>query len=76
MPLFPGGPGVTGAGGDAVWYQVYDGSRVRPASVNGLLASVATVEARVTALLANTTLDVSPVAALRATGRPASWRCC
>lgn len=56
----------------AVWYQVYDGSRVRPASVNGLLASVATVEARVTALLANTTLDVSPVAALQSYGRAAS----
>lgn len=56
----------------AAWYQVYDGSRVRPASVNGLLADVATVEARVTALLANTTLDVSPVPALQSYGRASS----
>ena len=56
----------------AVWYQVYDGSRVRPTSVNGLLANVAIVEARVTALLANTTLDISPVPALQSYGRAAS----
>jgi len=56
----------------AVWYQVYDGSRVRPTSVNRLLANVAVVEARVTALLANTTLDVSPVPALQSYGEAAS----
>ena len=43
-----------------------------PATVNGLLDNVATVEARVTALLNNTTLDVSPVAALQSYGKSAS----
>jgi putative ABC transport system permease protein len=56
----------------AVWYQVYDGSRVRPATVNGLLENVAVVEARVTVLLNNTTLDVSPVSALQSYGKAAS----
>jgi putative ABC transport system permease protein len=56
----------------AVWYQIYDGSRVRPAHVNGLLEQVSIVEARVTALLENTTLDASPVAALESYGRSAS----
>jgi putative ABC transport system permease protein len=56
----------------AVWYQIYDGSRVRPATVNGLLENVAVVEARVTVLLNNTTLDVSPVPALQSYGRSAS----
>ncbi|MCI0396441.1 MAG: FtsX-like permease family protein [Chloroflexi bacterium] len=55
----------------AVWYQVFDGSRVRPASVSALLEGVAVVEARVTALLNNATLDVSPVAALGDYGRAA-----
>ncbi len=49
----------------AVWYQVFDGDRVRTADVPRLLDGVTTVEARVTALLNNTTLDASPVAALR-----------
>ena len=53
----------------AVWYQIYDGSRVRPAAVFGLLGGVATVEARVTALLNNTTLDASPVDALQEYGQ-------
>ena len=48
-----------------VWYQVFDGARVRTADVPRLLDGVTTVEARVTALLNNTTLDASPVAALR-----------
>jgi putative ABC transport system permease protein len=48
-----------------VWYQVFDGDRVRTADVPRLLDGVTTVEARVTALLNNTTLDASPVAALR-----------
>ncbi|MDX9829673.1 MAG: FtsX-like permease family protein [Anaerolineae bacterium] len=65
-------PGLKAPVATAAWYQAYDGSRVRPASVNGLLADVATVEARVTALLANTTLDVSPVPALQSYGRAAS----
>ena len=56
----------------AVWYQVYDGSRVRPATVKGLLDNVATVQARVTALLNNTTLDASPVPALQSYGKSAS----
>lgn len=56
----------------AVWYQIYDGSRVRPATVNGLLENVAIVEARVTVLLNNTTLDVSPVPALQSYGKSAS----
>ena len=56
----------------AVWYQIYDGSRVRPATVNGLLENVAVVEARVNVLLNNTTLDVSPVPALQSYGRSAS----
>ena len=48
-----------------VWYQVFDGDRVRTADVPRLLDGVTTVEARVTALLNNTTLDASPVAALK-----------
>jgi putative ABC transport system permease protein len=56
----------------AIWYQIYDGSRVRPATVNGLLENVAVVEARVTALLNNTTLDASPVPALESYGRSAN----
>jgi putative ABC transport system permease protein len=48
-----------------VWYQVFDGDRVRTADVPRLLDGVTTVEARATALLNNTTLDASPVAALR-----------
>jgi putative ABC transport system permease protein len=56
----------------AVWYQIYDGSRVRPAHVNALLEEVSLVEARVTALLENTTLDASPVPALESYGRSAS----
>ena len=48
-----------------VWYQVFDGDRVRTADVTRLLDGVTAVEARVTALLNNTTLDASPVAALK-----------
>jgi putative ABC transport system permease protein len=48
-----------------VWYQVFDGDRVRTADVPRLLDGVTTVAARATALLNNTTLDASPVAALR-----------
>ncbi len=53
----------------AVWYQIYDGSRVRPAAVGELLDGVSVVEARVTALLNNATLDASPVEALKDYGR-------
>jgi putative ABC transport system permease protein len=48
----------------AVWYQVFDGSRVRTADVPGLLSQVLTAESRAAALLAHTSLDVSPVEAL------------
>jgi putative ABC transport system permease protein len=50
----------------AVWYQIFDGSQVGTNDVTGLLDRVATTESRVTALLNNTTLDVSPVEALEA----------
>jgi putative ABC transport system permease protein len=56
----------------AVWYQVFDGDRVRTAAVPRLLDGVTTVEARVTALLDNTALDASPVAALRTYSEAAS----
>jgi putative ABC transport system permease protein len=49
----------------AVWYQIFDGSQVRAGDVLGLLDRVTTTESRVAALLANTTLDVSPVDALQ-----------
>jgi putative ABC transport system permease protein len=55
----------------AVWYQIYDGERVRTADVPRLLEQVATAEIRVTALLDNTTLVASPVPALAAYGRAA-----
>ncbi len=48
----------------AVWYQVFDGSRVRTPDVPGLLGQVATAESRATALLDHTSLDASPVEAL------------
>ncbi|HID52408.1 MAG TPA: ABC transporter permease [Anaerolineae bacterium] len=53
----------------AVWYQLYDGRRTRPATVNELLEKIAAVEARATALLDGTTLDASPVTALQGYGR-------
>ncbi len=56
----------------AVWYQIYDGSRVRPATVNRLLGNIAAAEARVTVLLNNTSLDASPVPALKSYGKSAS----
>ena len=49
----------------AVWYQVFDGDRVRTADVQRLLDGVTIVEARATALLNNTTLDASPANALK-----------
>lgn len=53
----------------AVWYQLYDGRRVRPATIDSLLAGIAIVEARATALLDGTTLDASPMTALQSYGR-------
>ncbi len=53
----------------AVWYQLYDGGRIRPASVDNFLQNVTIVEARATALLNGTTLDASPVSALQTYGR-------
>ncbi len=53
----------------AVWYQLYNGGRIRPASVEAFLQNVNVVEARATALLDGTTLDASPVRALQSYGR-------
>ncbi|NJN53610.1 MAG: ABC transporter permease, partial [Anaerolineae bacterium] len=53
----------------AVWYQLYDGGRIRPATVDAFLQNVRIVEARATVLLDGTTLDVSPVSALQSYGR-------
>jgi putative ABC transport system permease protein len=50
----------------AAWYQVFDGSHVRSAGVPGLLSQIATTQSRAEALLAYTTLDVSPADALTA----------
>jgi putative ABC transport system permease protein len=55
----------------AVWYMVFDGHSVRAANVPGLLERVATVQARAASLLSNTSLDVSPLEALRAYRRAA-----
>jgi putative ABC transport system permease protein len=51
--------------GTAVWYQIYDGGRIRPNNVNHLLENVQIIEARATALLNGTNLDASPIAALQ-----------
>ncbi len=48
----------------AVWFQLFDGGRVRPNTVPSLLQNIATVETRVNALLNGTTLDTSPKPAL------------
>jgi putative ABC transport system permease protein len=50
----------------AVWYQIFDGNRVRSADVPELLEQVTRVESRVEALLPHTSLDASPVEALDA----------
>jgi putative ABC transport system permease protein len=55
----------------AVWYQIFDGSQVRAADVPELLNRITTAGSRVAALLAHTTLDVSPVEALNAYRRGA-----
>ncbi|MBN1316538.1 MAG: ABC transporter permease [Anaerolineales bacterium] len=56
----------------AVWYQFFDGQRVRPATVNDLIDNVAAVQARVSVLLNNTNLEVSPVSALERYGESSS----
>src|SRR5690606_32421300 len=48
----------------AIWYMVFDGDHVRTDDVPGLLERVRYANTRVSALLPNTTLDVSPVDAL------------
>lgn len=53
----------------AVWYQLYDGGRIRPNNVDAFLQNVAVVEARLTTLLNGATLDASPVSALQSYGR-------
>jgi len=62
-------PGLDNPVSTAVWYQLYDGRRVRPATINELLEGIAVVEARATALLDGTTLDASPVTALHSYDR-------
>jgi putative ABC transport system permease protein len=52
----------------AVWYQIFDGVTIRPATVNDLLGRIATVEARLTVLLNYTALEASPVSALQQYG--------
>lgn len=56
----------------AVWYQFFDGQRVRPATVNRLIDNVAAVQARVSVLLNNTNLESSPVQALERYGESSS----
>ncbi len=48
----------------AVWYQLLDGSHVRSADVPALVTQIHTVQARVEALLGQTSLDASPAQAL------------
>ena len=62
-------PALPEAVSTAVWYQIYDGGRIRPATVDAFLQNVRIVEARATVLLDGTTLDVSPVSALQSYGR-------
>jgi putative ABC transport system permease protein len=55
----------------AVWYQVYDGTRFQPNGVPALLESVRRVEAQSSGLLPGVTLDASPVGALETYGQQA-----
>ncbi|NLF12128.1 MAG: FtsX-like permease family protein, partial [Anaerolineaceae bacterium] len=57
-------PALNAPVSQAVWYQVFDGEQVRTAAVDDLLARISTARSRATALLANTSLDASPVDAL------------
>jgi putative ABC transport system permease protein len=50
---------------EAAWQFSFDGSRVYSEHVSGLLRSIQRVQNQTSALLPNTTLDVSPVQALR-----------
>lgn len=55
----------------AVWYLNFDGSRVRTQNVPALVQGVRAADARVNALLNNTTLDTSPLPALETYGQSA-----
>lgn len=55
----------------AVWYQVFDGSRFLPNDVPSLLDNVRRVEAQSSGLLPGVTLDASPVRALETYGAQA-----
>jgi putative ABC transport system permease protein len=57
---------------EAVWQFSFDGGRVYSEHVSGLLRSIQRVQNQTSALLPNTTLDVSPVQALRQYSRQAS----
>jgi putative ABC transport system permease protein len=57
---------------EAAWQLTFDGSQVYSEQVNRLLRSIQQVQNQVTALLPNTTLDVSPVPALRQYSRQSS----
>ena len=57
---------------EAAWQFSFDGSRVYSEHVPGLLRSIQRVQNQTSALLPNTTLDVSPVQALRQYSRQAS----
>jgi putative ABC transport system permease protein len=48
----------------AIWYLIFDGKKVRTDDVPGLLGRINYVNTRVSALLPNTVLDISPVAAM------------
>ncbi len=55
----------------AVWYQIYDGSRFQPNGVPVLLNNVRRVEAQISGILPGVTLDASPVGALETYGQQA-----
>jgi putative ABC transport system permease protein len=57
---------------EAAWQLSFDGSRVYSEHVNGLLRAIQRVQNQTSALLPNSTLDVSPVQALRQYSRQAS----
>lgn len=57
-------PSMTGEVYTAVWYMVLDGEAIRTDDVPWLLARINYANSRITNLLANTTLDISPTDAL------------
>ncbi|MDD3828221.1 MAG: FtsX-like permease family protein [Anaerolineae bacterium] len=65
-------PALNAPVSQAVWYQAFDGEQVRTAAVDDLLARISTVRSRATALLADTSLDASPVDALESYRQSAS----